>query len=305
MPTFTGNDDYRARLDDVDFWTPYVERALRAHGLADGRTEPVAGVNPTFPTFLYGDVVVKFLGHVPTWPTTYAGERAALALVGRDPAVLAPRLRGAGRLSPAWAYLILDRVPGVEHRLAGLSRDQQHAVAAQLGVQISRLHRLPTAGLPRVADWPVGSVTAAAARSSLPAHLVGQVESFLAGAPPVRPVVVHGDINEIHVYVEGGRLVGLIDWGDTVVADPHYELIQIYRGLFACDRTLFRTFLEAEDWPTGPDFPRRALTGALRRHALLLAQHGGRGDVFEPIAAAYPLTDIATLDDLATVLFDD
>lgn len=154
-----------------------------------------------------------------------------------------------------------------------------------------------------VADWAVGSVAAAAARSSLPAHLVGQVETYLADSAEATPVVVHGDLNEMHVYVEDGRIVGLIDWGDTVVADSHYELIQIYRGLFACDRALLRTFLDAADWPTGPNFPRHALASALRRHALLLAQHGGRGDVFEPIAAAYPLDDIATLDELATVLF--
>jgi hypothetical protein len=51
------------------------------------------------------------------------------------------------------------------------------------------------------------------------------------------------------------------------------------------------------------DFPRRALAQALRRQAFGLVQHLGM-DVFEPIAAAFPLDDIATLDELALALFD-
>ena len=35
----------------------------------------------------------------------------------------------------------------------------------------------------------------------------------------------------------------------------------------------------------------------------MLVQHTG-GDVFEPIAERFPLDDIATLDELATELFD-
>lgn len=145
-PTFTTTQEYRARLGDADFWSLYVDEAWRAQGLADHAAVLEAGVNPTFPTFLAGDVVVKFLGHVTTWPATYAGERAALARVGGEPDLPGPRLRGAGRLSPEWAYLTLDRVPGVEHRVAGLSADQQHAVAAQLGGAIQRLQGLATAG---------------------------------------------------------------------------------------------------------------------------------------------------------------
>jgi hygromycin-B 7''-O-kinase len=87
-----------------------------------------------------------------------------------------------------------------------------------------------------------------------------------------------------------------------MVTDRHVELIQVYRDMFDCDKDLFRVFLDAGDWPVNADFPRLALGHALRRQALMRAQHDG-GDAFEPIAAAFPLQDIATLDDLATALF--
>jgi hygromycin-B 7''-O-kinase len=105
-----------------------------------------------------------------------------------------------------------------------------------------------------------------------------------------------------HTYVAEGHLTGIIDWGDALVTDRHYELIQIYRDTFRCDRSLFRAFLDACDWPDGDDFPRQTLGLALHRQAVGLAQHHAM-DVFEPIAALLPLQEIGTLDELATELF--
>lgn len=52
----------------------------------------------------------------------------------------------------------------------------------------------------------------------------------------------------------------------------------------------------------GQGLPRQALSLALYRQAVGLAQHLTL-DVFEPIAAMYPLQEIGTLDELATELF--
>lgn len=100
------------------------------------------------------------------------------------------------------------------------------------------------------------------------------------------------------------HLIAQIDsyLGDAMMTDRHYELIQIYRDMFRCDKTLLRVFLQASDWPVGKNFPHQALGLALHRQAVGLAQHHTI-DVFEPIAALFPLQDIGTLDELATELF--
>jgi aminoglycoside phosphotransferase (APT) family kinase protein len=36
--------------------------------------------------------------------------------------------------------------------------------------------------------------------------------------------LLHGDLKPPHVFAEGGRFVGLIDWGDVAVGDPRYDL---------------------------------------------------------------------------------
>ena len=183
-----------------------------------------------------------------------------------------------------------------------MSADERLSLAAALGRQVKRMHAIVPTGVATHEGWPVANVAEAAGQSSLPPHLVAQVDAYLARLAPFDRVFVHGDLCANHVFVENGRLSGIIDWGDAMVTDRHYELIQLYRDMFGCDKALFRTFLEASDWPVGKGFARQALGLALYRQAIGLAQHHTM-DVLEPIATLLPLQDIATLDELATALF--
>jgi aminoglycoside phosphotransferase len=305
-PASVSIEEHRSRLGDVDYWWPYVAEVLGRHGLADAGREPVAGYNPTFPTFIVGDAVVKLFGNVPSWRQSHEAERAAYELLATDPEILGPRLLGLGQLSDdpdaSWPYLVVTRIPGVAVEDAELSTEQWRSFAGELGRLVRRVHELPPSGVVTDAHWPDLDVKAAAERSSLPPHLVAQVDDYLARLGPFDRVFVHGDLVGMHAFVDDGRLTGVIDWADAIVTDRHYELAQIFRDTFGCDTTLLRTFLDASDWPVGPDFPRRALGHALRRQGMMLEQHTS-GDVFEPIAERFPLDDIATLDELATELF--
>jgi hygromycin-B 7''-O-kinase len=305
-PTFASVQEYTSRHGDLSFWWPYVAEILERHGLADAGRASVAGVGGTYPTFIYGDFVVKLFGYVPGWRKSYASERAALTLVATDPEIAAPSLLAEGRLyddvDAPWPYLITTRMCGVSWRDAELSAEQRLMVAADLGRQIRRVHALRPSGVATDADWPNLNVAAAAERSSLPPHLIAQIDDYLARLGPFDRVFVHSDVVALHVFVENGRLSGIIDWGDAMVTDRHYELIQIYRDLFDCDKALLRVFLEASDWPVSKDFPRQALGLALYRQAVGCRRWPGI-DVFEPIAARFPLQDIGTLDELATELF--
>jgi len=305
-PAIASVQDYVSRLGDVDFWGPYVAEILGRHDLAEAGPGPMAGFNPTYPTFLCGGVVVKLYGCSGAWRESHAAERAALALVATDPEIAAPRLLAEGRLyddaRAPWPYLVMARVPGASWRDSGLSHEQRHSIAADLGRQMRRVHALRPSPLVTDESWPVLDVRAAAARSSLPPHLVAQVDDYVRRIRPFDRVFVHGDLTSAHAFVESGHLAGIIDWGDSIVTDRHYELIQLHRDVFACDKALLRVFLDACDWPVTRDFPRRALGLALYRQAVGLAQHHTM-DVFEPVAALLPLEDFATLDELAHELF--
>jgi hypothetical protein len=305
-PTFASNQEYSSRLGDVGYWWPYVSEILKRHGLAEASREPVAGVGGSYPTFLIGDLVVKLFGHVPPWRESFAAEHAAHLLLATDPEITAPGLLAAGHLCEdehaRWPYLITKRMPGVAWRYATLSPEQQLAVAADLGCQVRRVHTLRPSGITTYPEWPALKVAAAAAQSSLPPHLVAQVDEFCTRLGPPDRVFVHCDIVGDHVFVENGRLTGIIDWGDATVADRHTEIVQPFRDMFGCNKALLRSFLDGSNWPVSNDFPQRALGFALHRQAIGLLQHLTI-DVFEPIAALYPLQEIATLDELATELF--
>ena len=306
-PVFASTADYVAQLGNTDLWATYVAEVLARHGLAGAGRAPVAGCNATYPTFVCGDAVVKLFGHFQPWRQAYSSERAAYLRLEADLEIAAPRLLGEGKLFEdphvPWPYLITGRMPGIASWRAELSADERLALAADLGRQIRRLHALPTAGLVTQADWATANLSAAMAQSSLPPHLAAQAEAYLARLAPFDRVFTHGDITANHVFVAQGRFAGMIDWGDAMVTDRHYELIQLYRDLFSCDKRLFRAFLDASDWPIGRDFAQKALGLALYRQTIGAAQHHSM-DIFEPIAARFPLQDIATLEELATELFE-
>ena len=305
-PTFASIQEFRSRIGDAGFWWPYVAEILHRHDLFDAGREPAAGFNATYPTFLYGDVVVKLFGYARSWRESHAAERAAQSLLATDPEIATPSLLGEGQVyddvDAPWPYLITTRMSGVPWWRAELSTEQQLSVAAELGRQVRRVHALPPSDVATHADWAALNVAAAAEQSSLPPHLIAQIDGYLARLGSCDRVFVHGDLVAAHVFVEDGRLTGIIDWRDALVTDRHYEIIQLYRDTFGCDKALLRMFLDACDWPVGKDFPRKAMGLALHRQAVGLAQHHTM-DVFEPIAALFPLQDIGTLDDLATELF--
>ena len=305
-PTFASLQDYSARIEDVGFWWPWVAEVLKRHGLADASAEPLAGVGGTYPTILQGDVVVKLFGYVRSWREGYAAERAAQILVAQDPEIATPRLLGEGLLfddtEATWPYLILTRMSGMDWQNADLSQEQRLSVAADLGEQVRRVHALHDSDIATDADLPAINVTMAAAQSSLPPHLVAQVDDYLARVGPFDRVFVHGDLFARHVFVKDGRLSGIIDWGDAMFTDRYYELAKLHLDTFGCDKSLLRVFLEASNWPVDKEFPRRSMAFALHRQATGLAQHL-TNDTFHKLPNLLPLQDIATLDELATELF--
>ena len=59
------------------------------------------------------------------------------------------------------------------------------------------------------------------------------------------PVLLHADLGPEHLLVRDGRLVGVIDWGDTRVGDPALDYAWLLNGPFA-------------DWEVDADLRRRA-----------------------------------------------
>ena len=306
-PTFSTAQAYRAGLIDLEVWWPSVLRVFDRHRLDLEKDNVEPGLGGTFPTLISGDVVIKLFGHLPFWQRAYAAELAAIRRIADDPHILAPKLLAYGKLfddsAEPWPYLVTTRMPGSPWEETALSAEEKSAIAADLGLQVRRISALgPTADIATPSAWRGPGLVEAAMQSVLPPRLIAQIVDYIAGTDRDDQMFVHGDLMFRHVFVEDGRLAGIIDWGDALVADRHYELAQIQLNLFDCDKTLLRTFLDHSDWPVERDFARRALTEALRRQAVGLAQHRTM-DVFHKLPRILKLEDIATLDHLAEAVF--
>jgi aminoglycoside phosphotransferase (APT) family kinase protein len=88
---------------------------------------------------------------------------------------------------------------------------------------------------------------------------VNQIDSFVSLSPPsTTQRIVHADLHSDHLFVDAGRLVGVIDWGDAFHGDPYYELPALYFGTFGGNERLLRAFLDGDHWELTSDFSGRA-----------------------------------------------
>jgi hypothetical protein len=293
----TTQPHYGAHLGDVEYWSAYVSAALDRHGIPHSRIEaPFVG---SFPTFLAGDVVVKLFADTFDGPRSFAVEKAMYELLSPIRDIPAPGLVAEGQLfdDPAqwnWPYLISERLAGTAVRDLPIER-LTPAVAERLGAIAARLHSLPVPSAVAARDLPPSLRCEAPDRlrgHGLPEHLVEQVPEFLADAPADR-VLVHADLTADHLFLDSSGLVGIIDWGDAVAADPWYELVALRFDGLRTNRPLFEAFLDGYGWPITPQFPVRALQGVLEFQF----------NVVHAIAGMVDLGRTATLHDLAYRLF--
>lgn len=283
---------YGENLGNADYWSPWVKEVLDRHALPHVPLDsPFVG---SFPTFLVGGVAVKLLGDSFEGPTCFATEVAMLELLADIAAVPAPRMLASGALfddAPRWHYIVTERLGGVALRDA---KNARRDVAGELGQVVAELHRLsPPAPLHGdLAELRAAAPQRARRFGHLPERLIEQIPDFLADALEA-DTLVHADLTEDHVFVKERRLVGIIDWGDAMLADPYYELVPVFFDSIGIDPEARRAFLEGYDWVVNDDFPRRMM------QAVLEFEFG----VTRRIAQLIELATVSTLDDLAERLF--
>jgi Ser/Thr protein kinase RdoA (MazF antagonist) len=158
-------------------------------------------------------------------------------------------------------------------------------VFGQVGAHLRRLHETPATGFGPVsaevglvgedASWRQALERPAVAL--LPAVGAGLVDAGLLTrarnaidrfAPaldgPSGARLIHGDFCPRHVYADGARITGIIDWGDAMAGDPAYDFGRLlYSGLRAGGighgRSLVAAALSSygdPPWLTGPRDPR-------------------------------------------------
>jgi aminoglycoside phosphotransferase (APT) family kinase protein len=177
-------------------------------------------------------------GVVPALET----EVALLPVIDRALPVRVPHFELVSEEPPFVAYRLIDGEPLADEDPAGVR------------AFLDALHAIPIDTLPlETTDW-VASYREQCAEferavlTLLPVELHTQAFDLFAEVETLTgftPSLVHADLGPEHLRVRGGRLAGVIDWGDARIGDPAIDYSWLLNGPFA-------------DWEVEPDLRRRA-----------------------------------------------
>ena len=84
---------------------------------------------------------------------------------------------------------------------------------------------------------------AGAHQSSLPKHLIPQIDDFMETLDPFDRVFVNGDMVFMHIFVKDGNLSGIIDWGDAVLRIAIMKLLSCVYLYFRVIRFYLKHYL--------------------------------------------------------------
>jgi aminoglycoside phosphotransferase (APT) family kinase protein len=136
-------------------------------------------------------------------------------------------------------FLVMERLPG-ETMWSALGKGGLPAIFAlprRLAELQARLHRLGDEGLAdraRTFGIDPATMSVKADVERLHQHIVREGltgllpgADWLAGnlpAPAQAEVICHGDFHPLNIMMDGDRLTGVIDWANTAIAEPAYDI---------------------------------------------------------------------------------
>lgn len=276
-PSIATYKDYVAARQQPQVWHSLLAETLTQAGLARDPQDFTLVRFSTFPTFVGVDYVVKLIGFLPEASSGFAAERKVLHSLESLSAV--PDLVWAGEHSsaPGWFAIVTTKARGHALDPKANKQDFPQTMAEQLARFVQTLQAFDPAHWPQ---WQVPSpseVLASLSASRLRGVSQQQIEALFSSVQLGQSLVpTHCDLWPPHLFFGHGNLSAVVDWGDACLADPAYELVQIFCNLFQLDKGLMRQFLalSGHEW-----YPQRMMALGLVRQVQMIRQHGA-GDVF-------------------------
>ncbi len=247
---------FQSKLDGWESWgrvfrdpaafMPLVREIFRREGLPFA---PLRVMTPgTNGVFRSGNLVVKVMAPKESGIDSvhdFNAERAMLEHAGRV-GIDAPRLLASGEIADRYRfhYLVMAYVEGRDARdvLPGYTLPEKMELVDWLMTLFGKLHK-PAEGLLPPCDLKENARNNPRLKN-LPPSLAADLAARAKGLSWPADVVLHGDITGENVRIRPDGSPMLIDFADSLMGPPFYELGSIVFELFACDREMTRRMAE-------------------------------------------------------------
>lgn len=247
LPSDISFDAFDAIHDDIDAWRELIAVVASAHSSA--QVTPI-DAGTVLVALVGDDAVIKL--YPPFLRDHYDFETAALERVHGRLSVPTPRVLARGAVD-GWPYFLMTRIEGepLTGHWAALDEERKCELLRAIGRVASQVHALPAADMqalsPRWSDFVERQREGCRRRqerTGLPAHLLAQLDAFIAGElPSGEAVILTGEYTPMNLMYADG-LVGMYDFGDGLVGPAEYDWLGPLCFLVAGSRERREAFFE-------------------------------------------------------------
>ena len=229
---------------------------IHRHQLPD---EPILPLEGTNIVFSYGkNRIIKIFP--PVHQDHFASELLVMKHLHNKLSVSTPAIEYEGTIA-GWPYIIMSRLEGtlLEGLWEQLDHNNKIIIIRELGSLIHEVHSLPTQGLEAIdCHWQqfikkqINQCVAQHQSTKLSDTLLQQIPKYLESVEEIlpkikKPVILTGEYTPMNFLVkqksEIWHIHGLIDFGDSMLGLPEYDLLGPGAFLVQGDKILLREFL--------------------------------------------------------------
>jgi hygromycin-B 7''-O-kinase len=240
LPALAGYEPFRVWRADPAQWLPIARDIARSHGLAC-TTPHIFATGTNLVIALDDKLILKIFP--PFLRSQFVSERDSLAQLRGQLRIAIPETIVEGERD-GWPYLVFTRLSGILGADAwpSLPEADKERVLAEIGETIAEVQRVPAGDLARIEPgWDVfvrGQVEGCRARHTrlgLQAKFLDGIDELLRDTVPSvmaldgPPVILTGEYIPENFLLSrggaGGRLAGLIDFGDVMTGRGEYDLL--------------------------------------------------------------------------------
>lgn len=258
LPQVDSFEEYESLKLKNDIFDKAALEIIAKHHLPD---EPLSLFDGTNIVFAYGSKrVIKLFP--PFHQDQFTSDLLVMKHLHNKLSVNTPAIEYYGNID-GWPYIIMSRLEGtlLEGLWETLDHDNKKIIIRELGALIREVHALPTQGLETIdCHWQqfiskqITECVSQHKTTKLSDALLQQIPKYLESAeeclPKIKnPVILTGEYTPMNFLVKQisgiWHIAGLIDFGDSMLGLPEYDLLGPGAFLIQGDKILLREFLTA------------------------------------------------------------